>query len=179
MHFATAEAQRRGLGEIVSFQLGDAEFLPFDAGAFDAIVCECAFCTFPCKPIAAQQFHRVLKKSGQVGLSDLTRATERIPDLEGLLSRIACIGDALPIQRYSVIFEESGFEIQHSEDHSDTLLETVRQVQVKLLGAEIMVGLRKIDLPGVDFATGKQFAQAALKAVREGKLGYAMITARK
>jgi hypothetical protein len=55
----------------------------------------------------------------------------------------------------------------------------VQQIQAKLLGAEIMAGLKKIDLPGVDFATGRQFAQAALQTTRKGTLGYAVIPARK
>ena len=179
VRLATAEAARRGLGDRVSFELGDAERLPFDAGTFDAIVCECAFCTFPSKAVAAREFYRVLKPDGQLGLSDLTRTMENIPDLEGLLSWIACIGDALPVERYTTIFEEASFEIQSVEDHSDALLEMVRQVHAKLLGAEIMAGLKKIDLPGVDFATGKQFAQAALQATRDGALGYTVLSARK
>jgi arsenite methyltransferase len=179
VRLATAEAARRGLADRVSFEPGDAERLPFDGGTFDAIVCECAFCTFPSKPIAAREFSRVLKPSGQVGLSDLTRTVKNIPDLEGLLSWIACIGDALSVERYTTIFEEAGFEIQSVEDHGEALREMVREVQAKLLGAEIMAGLKKINLPGVDFATGKQFAQAAMQATRDGALGYAVFSARK
>jgi hypothetical protein len=66
-----------------------------------------------------------------------------------------------------------------TEDHSDALVEMVRQIQAKLLGAEIMAGLKKIDLPGVDFATGRQFAQAALQATSSGTLGYTVIAAMK
>lgn len=176
---ATADAEQRGLTERVQFQLGDAERLPFGEATFDAIVCECAFCTFPGKFVAAQEFHRVLKPGGQLGLSDLTRTEEPIPGLEGLLSWIACIGDALPAERYTAIFEEAGFEVQCVEDHGDALLEMVRQIQGRLLGAEVLAGLKKIDLAGVDFATGRQFAQAALEATRKGLLGYAAIAARK
>jgi arsenite methyltransferase len=179
VRLATAEARERGLAEHVSFRLGDAERLPFDDNTFDAIICECAFCTFPSKQIAAQEFYRVLKPGGQVGLSDLTRKVENNPDLEGLLSWIACIGDALPVERYVTIFEEAGFEIQSVQDHSDALLEMVQQVQGRLFGAEVMAGLKKINLPGLDFATAKQFAQAALRAVRDGSLGYAAVLARK
>jgi arsenite methyltransferase len=176
---AAGEAEHRGLDQLVAFQLGDAERLPFDDESFDAIVCECAFCTFPSKSIAAQEFYRLLKPGGRVGLSDLIRTEEQIAGLEGLLSWIACIGDALPVERYIAILAAAGFKTECVEDHNDALLEMVRQVQAKLLGAEIMAGLKKIDLPGVDFTTGKQFAQAALQAVRDGALGYAVITSRK
>jgi len=48
----------------------------------------------------------------------------------------------------------AGFQVMRTEDHSDGLVDMVQQIQAKLLGAEIMAGLKKIDLPGVDFATG-------------------------
>lgn len=179
VRLAEAEAMRYGLAGQVCFDLGDAERLPFGDGTFDAIVCECAFCTFPSKPIAAQEFYRVLKTEGQLGLSDLTRNELANPGLEGLLSWIACIGDALPADRYREILLEAGFQVRQPEDHSDALVEMVRQIQVRLLGAEIMAGLKKIDLPGIDFATGREFAQAALDSTRTGALGYVVLVAGK
>jgi arsenite methyltransferase len=179
VRLSTTEASQRGVGGQVSFQHGDAERLPYGDETFDAILCECAFCTFPSKPIAAREFYRVLKPGGQLGLSDLIRTEAAIPELEGLLSWIACIGDALPAERYVEILQQAGFQVQCAEDHSDALVEMVRQIQAKLLGAEIMAGLKKIDLPGVNFAIGKQFAQAALQAIRDGSLGYTVIPARR
>jgi len=179
VRFATDEAQRRGLTQLVSFELGDAERLPFADNTFGAIVCECAFCTFPSKQIAASEFHRVLKPGGLLGLSDLIRTEESIPDLEGLLAWIACIGDALPVEHYSEILRAAGFQLETVEDQGHALTEMVRQIQGKLLGAEIMAALKKIDIRGVDFALAKQFARAALDATQRGKLGYAVVTAQK
>jgi hypothetical protein len=56
-------------------------------------------------------------------------------------------------------------------------MEFVRQVQGKLLGAEIAVGLKKLDLPNVNLSEAKRFAQAALSAVKDGQLGYVVIGA--
>jgi arsenite methyltransferase len=83
-HAATARA---GLGDRVQFVTGDAERLPCADGAFDAVICECAFCTFPDKQAAATEFARVLRSGGRVGLSDLTRTGPLPPDLQGLLAR--------------------------------------------------------------------------------------------
>jgi ubiquinone/menaquinone biosynthesis C-methylase UbiE len=69
--------------------------------SFDAVICECAFCTFPDKSAAAREFARVL----------------------------------------------------------------------------IMVGLKKVDLPGVDFAKAKELLNASLEAIHAGQLGYAILTA--
>ena len=179
VRMSTEEAARLDLSEQVRFQLGDAERLPFDADMFDAIICECAFCTFPSKPIAAAEFLRVLKPGGRVGLSDLTRAKEPLPELEGLLSWIACIGDALPVDQYTAILQDAGFAMVETEAHHQALIEMVRQIQGKILGAQIMVGLKKIELPGVDFDMVKKFARAALDATQGGKLGYAVLTATK
>ncbi len=176
---ATAEAERRNLSGEVRFQTGDAERLPFDENIFDSIICECAFCTFPSKQIAAKEFLRVLKPGGRLGFSDLTGPEEAIPELEGLLAWIACIGDALPLNGYAGILRTAGFHIENIEDHSRELTEMVLQIQGKLLGAEIMAALKKIDLPGIDFATGRRFARAALDATRQAKLGYAIISAKK
>ena len=52
---ANAAAAEAGLAGRVRFELGDAEQLPFDNGSFDAVICECAFCTFPDKTKAAAE----------------------------------------------------------------------------------------------------------------------------
>ena len=54
----------------VRFHLGDAERLPLPDNTFDALVCECAFCTFPDKATAAAEFARVLRPGGRVGIAD-------------------------------------------------------------------------------------------------------------
>src|SRR5260370_19915082 len=123
VRLAKVETWQRGLDQFVQFQLGDAEQLPFAENTFDAIVCECAFCTFPSKQLAAREFFRVLKPGGYLGISDLTKVEQNIPELEGLLSWIACIGEALPIQKYIAILEASGFQTQEVEDHSPALAE--------------------------------------------------------
>jgi hypothetical protein len=55
----------------------------------------------------------------------------------------------------------------------------VEQIRVKLLGAEIMVGLKKLTFPGVDLSVAKLLAKSALDAVQGGQLGYVIITASK
>ena len=55
----------------------------------------------------------------------------------------------------------------------------VNQVRTKLLGTEILVGLKKLKLPGLDFTAAKKMARSAASAVQEGGLGYAIIHAAK
>jgi arsenite methyltransferase len=91
-------AARKGLSARVRFEQADAESIPYPNSSFDAVVCECAFCTFPDKSKASDEFARVLRGTGRVGISDLTRAAELPKELDGLLAWIACIADALPIE---------------------------------------------------------------------------------
>ena len=172
---ANAAAASKGLR--VRFDGADAEHLPFDDASFDAIFCECAFCTFPDKTAAAREFARVLRTGGRVGLSDLTRGPVLPKELDGLLAWIACIADAQPIDRYAAYLTGAGLRIDCAEPHDDALLEMVHQVRMKLLGVEIMVGLKKLDLPGVDLTEAKQMAQAAQAAIQQGSLGYAIVCA--
>src|SRR5258708_16992094 len=97
---ASAVAAAQGIGSRVSFRAGDAERLPVAESSFDAIICECAFCTFPDKPAAANEFARVLRSGGGIGLSDLTRGAILPKGLDGLLAWIACIADAQPLDSY-------------------------------------------------------------------------------
>ena len=176
---ANAAATARGLDKRISFQTGDAERLPFPDASFDAVICECAFCTFPDKTAAAAEFARVLRSRGGVGLSDLTRGQVLPKELSGLLAWVACIADAQPVDTYVRYLCDARFRVERVEAHDEALLEMVNQVRTKLLGAEIMVVLKKLELPGVDFAAAKEMARSAVSAVRRGSLGYAIIHAGK
>jgi len=61
---ARSLAQSEHIDARVQFERGDAETLPFPDGSFDAVICECAFCTFPNKAASAREFFRVLRREG-------------------------------------------------------------------------------------------------------------------
>jgi ubiquinone/menaquinone biosynthesis C-methylase UbiE len=174
---ASRRAADANMAGVVRVERGDAEQLPFAGGVFDAAVCECAFCTFPDKQAAAREFARVLKGGGRLGLSDLTRSGPLPPELEGLLAWIACIADARPASEYVGYLEEAGFTAVYVEAHDEALAQMVREIQGKLLTAELMVKLKKLELPGADFEQARQLARAAAEAVRSGLLGYSILTA--
>src|SRR5712691_1824832 len=98
---ANREAAAKHLGGRVRFERADAELLPVPDASLDAVICECAFCTFPNKSIAAGEFARVLRLGGQVGLSDLTRGPVLPKELDSLLAWVACVADAQPIDSYA------------------------------------------------------------------------------
>ncbi len=177
---ANERAQALGLAHLVTFQQGDAERLPLPNATCDALLCECAFCTFPDKTTAAAEFQRVLKPGGRLGLSDLTRSGEVPEDLQGLLAWIACIADAQPMERYVQILSEAGLTVEVCEPHDEALSELVREIQGKLLGTEWLLKLKQIELPStLDFAQARALVKAAAAAIRAGQFGYVVIVARK
>jgi ubiquinone/menaquinone biosynthesis C-methylase UbiE len=176
---ATQTAGQLGLRGWVTFQQADAERLPFADRTFDAIICECAFCTFPNKHAAAEEFARVLRVGGRVGVSDLTRNGALPPDLNGLLSWIACIADARPAAAYAQFLSIAGLKVSLIEEHNATLREFVDQIRLRLFAVDVMVGLKKLALPGFELESARRFVKQALQAVSEGRLGYAIIAASK
>lgn len=176
---ATEAAERAGVVSLVQFAQGDAECLPCADATFDALICECAFCTFPDKAAAASEFGRVLRPGGRVGLSDLTRSADVPEDLQGLLAWIACIAAAQPLDEYARYLQDAGLKVALIEPHDDALSILVQDVRARLLGAELLVKLKKIALPTADFEQARALARAAATAVKAGTFGYALMTAAK
>ena len=176
---ATVEADRLGLAGQVTFRVGDAERLPIDDASVDAVICECAFCTFPDKPRAAREFGRVLKPGGRVGLSDITRAPGPKGELSDLMAWIACLADARSAEAYAEWLAGADLTKLIVEVHDDALREMIRDVGARLFATEVMVGLGKLDLAGIDFPAAKRMTKQALTAVAEHRLGYAIVCATK
>jgi arsenite methyltransferase len=128
-------ARRRGTRDSAAarFHLGDAERLPLPEAAFDAVVCECAFCTFPDKATAAAEFARVLRVGGRVGLTDVTVAETGLPaELRTLFGWLACIADARSLGQYSQILAAAGLRTVHTETHDHALLRMTDRIEAKL-----------------------------------------------
>lgn len=171
------EAKARGHA-LCDFREADAERLPFGRETFDAVVSECAFCTFPSKAAAAAEMFRVLKLGGRLGLTDMTLIRNRVPPgLDNLLSVVACIGDAQPAAEYRRILGEAGFEGFAEDDKSPLLRDMVRDIRKKIDLARIAVALRKLDLGGLDLEAARETARLAGQAVDDGTAGYVMLTA--
>jgi len=174
---ARARADAAVLGERARFEFGDAERLPVDDGAFDAVVCECAFCTFPDKATAATELARVLRPGGRVGITDVWLDPDRLdPELAGLAGRIACVADARPINETRATLEAAGLRVEHVERHDQALLATIEQVETRLRA------LRLLDLPmlgAVNLRRGIELTRRVADAVTRSDAGYMLLIATK
>ena len=163
----------------VSFVRGDAEALPFPDEQFDAIICECALCTFPDKPAACSEFTRVLKPGGMVGISDVTRNGELPEMLAGVLAAAACIADARPVAGYVNLLENSGLEMQSVERHDNVLNDLLNQIRIRLLSAKVLTATSDFDLSGLNIHIAQDMIRSAAYAIQNGTLGYATFVAAK
>ena len=192
---AKAHAAESRLAHQTSFRRGDAEGLPFDDGAFDAVISECSFCTFPNKAAAATEISRVLSRGGRLGLADMTVSGPLPEEIENLLAWVACVAGAGASEDYVAALQGAGLAGFTIEDQRDALLDLVSKVRRKLLGVELLVGLGKLDgspgaspepveglataLGDLDLNEAKHLARRAVKLIEDGTVGYALITARK
>jgi SAM-dependent methyltransferase len=168
-----------GLDGQVTFSAGDAERLPYPDGVFDAVVCECAFCTFPDKPTAATELARVLKPGGRVGITDVTADPTRLPpELTSLAAWVACVADAQPMHTYADLLAATGLDVTHAEPHDAALLRMIDQIEARLTVVR-MTASAAAEAPGVDFDKASGALAAARAAIVDGALGYTLLTAKK
>ncbi|MCQ6556841.1 methyltransferase domain-containing protein [Streptomyces sp. C10-9-1] len=174
---AQGAAQAAGLADRAVFTTGDAEHLPYENAVFNAVVCECALCTFPDKHQAAGEFARVLEPGGRLGITDVTADTDRLPpELRGLSARTACIADARPAEEYAEILAAAGLRVLTLERHDQAMIRMIDQIQARLSLLRITAPARLAEA-GMDLDAAPAVLDAARAAVTDGVLGYALLTA--
>jgi hypothetical protein len=176
---ATDAARSTRLADRIRFQRGDAERLPVEDADFDAVVCECAFCTFPDKPTAAAELARVLRPGGQLGITDVTVDPTRLPpELSGLSGRVACVADARPLDEYTDLLTAAGLTVSRTERHDAAVAAMLNQIEARLTLVR-MTARDQAEALGVDFDRAPTLIAAARAAIGDGVIGYALITAQK
>jgi hypothetical protein len=174
---ANRAAAERGVADRVRFHEGDAERIPLPDASVDAVVCECAFCTFPDKATAAGEMARVLRPGGRIGITDVALDPARLDaELQTLAGWVSCMADARPVAQYVALLEAAGLTVTRTEAHDDALGEMVEQIDGRLRAFR----LAKVPaLADVDFDTALERVASAARAVREGIAGYSLLVAEK
>jgi arsenite methyltransferase len=176
---ARSATEAAGLTDQVRFHLGDAERLPLPDGSADAVVCECAFCTFPDKAAAAREFARVLRPGGRVGITDVTVAEDGLPDqLTTLAAWVACIADARPINQYVDILAGAGLVTGHIEEQDPALAQMVEQIEARVRVLR-MTATDRLAAAGVDVDAVLRYTALARQAMADGLIGYRLLIADK
>lgn len=176
---AALAARRRGLEDSVAFIVADGESVPLADGCMDAVICECAFCTFPDKQVGAAEMARLLRAGGRVAISDVVLDPGGLPpELQGAAGWVACLAGALPAAGYEAILAQAGLRVTLVEPHPEALVAMIDQIEARLIALGI------VGLPpslGLELEPGKvrEVAGKARAAVAEGTAGYVVIVAEK
>jgi len=131
---ASAErwAQERGLTERMEFKLGDAQDLPFDDNQFDALICESVNIFVPDKPRAIQEYQRVVKPGGYIGLNEAIWAKEPSEEVAQVITE-ATGQQFMPAYYWENLLTDSGLVDMVVEHHTLSMRAEARN-QSGLLG---------------------------------------------
>lgn len=174
---ASVAADAEGLGDRVQFVRGDAEALALPADSFDAVLCECSLCTFPDKPQAVAEIHRVLRVGGRVAISDVVIDPDRLPEeLLGPIATIACVGSALPRAGYEELLAGAGLEVFAVESRDEDTAGFAEGIEERLRGARLL-GLDCLDGSPFGIEEAIELVRIARRAIADGSLGYAIFAA--
>ncbi len=159
----------------VSFRVGDAERLPVADASVDAVLSECALCTFPDKATALREMTRVVRAGGRVGITDVTMDPDRLdPELADLAGWIACLSDARPLEGYEDLLTAAGLSVEVTERHDAALERMIDLIDARIT-ALAMTGTPA--LAGIDVEAVRRRVRAAKAAVADGVAGYALLVA--
>ena len=122
-----------GLLGTVQFQQADVHQLPFENGQFDGVLAECTFSLFPDQQTVLDEVKRVLKPSGQFGVTDMAVGGPLPDDIASIVAPWTCLVDAVDQHAYTDTFTGAGFEIKKFCDESDGLLSLIKLLKRKLL----------------------------------------------
>jgi ubiquinone/menaquinone biosynthesis C-methylase UbiE len=74
-------ARREGVADLIEFRVADAQDLPFDDATFDAVLCESVATFIEDKQRVVDEFARVVKPGGYVGLNEEIWLKEPTPEV--------------------------------------------------------------------------------------------------
>lgn len=157
---------------------GDARKLPFASATFDALICECALCTFGDVDAALREMWRVLRPGGRVGISDMVLRSAVPEELQGLFGQVLCIAGARSEQGYVDALTGAGFTSVRVHDVSQALLDMVDGIAKRLRLARELGELGDVSMP-VEFGDPDRVLDAAREFVDSDGLGYGIFVGRR
>lgn len=173
------DARARGQSdERLELRRGDAHASEAEAGAFDAVLCECALSTFFDQPLALREMRRVLRPGGRLALSDMAIEGAIPETLRDWVHTGTCLARAMTGEAYAQALRDGGFRVVERWDASDGLRELLRRIKRNLVGAAFAAASaeRPATAP-FDIRAARATLKEAERAVDSGVVRYTAIVA--
>ena len=160
---------------------GDAERPPFRRQSFDVVFCECSMSLFPDKARAVNEVVSLLRPGGRFGLSDVTVEPDSLPkEFNGTLGQLLCLTDALNVQGYVRLLENSGLDLVHQIDASIEARKILDALDAKLGAFMAWQKLTGQESPQFELLQQAPELLSTLRdLVTQGRLGYWIFVAEK
>jgi arsenite methyltransferase len=146
-----------------------ADCLPFGAGVFDGIFCECVLSLLHLPEHALREFHRVLQPGGYLVMSDIYLRNPGEIQKQKISGLPTCLTGATGQSERIALLMAHGFELLLWEDHSGYLMEMAAGIVWVLGSREALINLF---FPGA-CSTGDR------KAIQRARPGFFLLIARK
>jgi ubiquinone/menaquinone biosynthesis C-methylase UbiE len=182
LDLAKKKTEEMGLEDKLEFIISDAEKIELPDGSFDFVICECALCTFPDTKTAVKEMHRVLKKGGAVGITDVTIENELPERLKNMVSQVLCVAGAKSKEGYIKILKEGGFSKVDYEDHGYTLEKIMKRTKKLVYGWDFLNKLSESGLDKIFDLTpqeAKELIDLGFSELEKGTFGYGLFTGTK
>jgi SAM-dependent methyltransferase len=123
--------------------------LPFEDGAFDAVLAECVLSTVD-RAAALSELARVLRPRGLMLLSDVEVSGSPIPELgHQIIGAALCITDAWTPGEMERRLPEAGFTLRSRWDRSASILGLIDRIEARLAVARSAARDLGLDLAGL------------------------------
>jgi arsenite methyltransferase len=108
LQLAEGNREKSGVAN-ASFLKGTIEAAPLPAGSVDVVISNCVISLAEDKGAVLRDAYRVLRPGGRFAVADMV-ALEELPDATAdLESWAACVGGAIPVEKYRALLDEAGF----------------------------------------------------------------------
>jgi ubiquinone/menaquinone biosynthesis C-methylase UbiE len=104
---ALARAHLKGMQANLDFAAADAQALPFNNDTFDAVICESVNAFVPDKAKALQEYTRVVKPGGYIGINEVHWKQITSPELTQYARLIMAGADFLTEDGWKELFEKA------------------------------------------------------------------------
>jgi arsenite methyltransferase len=163
----------KGYTTATSFQVADLSAqLPFPDNSFHGALAECVISLLPQPARTLDEIQRVLKKGGQLAVTDMTVDDGLPPDLAEAVAPWTCLEGARSEVDWVSLFDASKMQLEQVIDESQGLVSLLTDLKRRLLAASTAGLLTMIDAEALPLKEIRHWLQRFEQAVKAGQIRY-------